>query len=180
MTPKQEAFVREYLIDLNASAAYRRAGYAAKGNAAEVGAHQLLRNPKVAAAVAHAKAQRAERTQVDADWVLRRLHEEAEADMADLYDANGNLKPVAEWPKVWRTGLVAGVETVMERVGTDADGKPEYSTVRKVKLADRTRIKELVGKHVDVGAFKERIEVNDVTDRAEQMRRRREERLGKS
>lgn len=176
MTPKQEAFVREYLIDLNATAAYRRAGYVAKGNAAEVGAHQLLRNPKVAAAVAAAQEQRAERTKVDADWVLRRLHDEAEADLADLYDTDGNLKPVHEWPKVWRTGLVAGIETVQERVGVDDEGKPEYATVRKVKLADRTRIKELVGKHVGVGAFKEVLKVEGEIAFSERLRRA-EERL---
>lgn len=174
MTPKQEAFVREYLIDLNATAAYRRAGYAAKGNAAEVGAHQLLRNPKVAAAVAAAQQQRSERTKVDADWVLTRLAEEADADMADLYDASGNLKPVHDWPKVWRTGLVAGIETVQERDGTDSDGNPVFVTVRKVKLADRTKIKELVGKHVAVGAFKDLLKVEGDLSISERMRRAEE------
>ena len=51
LTPKQQRFVEEYLVDLNATAAYKRAGYVGKGNTAEVTASQLLRNPKVASAV---------------------------------------------------------------------------------------------------------------------------------
>lgn len=78
MTPKQEAFVREYLIDLNATAAYKRAGYVAKGNAAEVSAHRLLRNPKVAAAIQSGMDARAERTQITADYVLSGIREVAE------------------------------------------------------------------------------------------------------
>lgn len=70
MTPKQEAFVREYLIDLNATAAYKRAGYVAKGNAAEVNAARLLRNAQVASAIQAGMDERAERTEITADYVL--------------------------------------------------------------------------------------------------------------
>lgn len=78
MTPKQEAFVREYLIDLNATAAYKRAGYRARGNAAEVEAHRLLRNPKIAELVQEAMDERAERTEITADYVLSGIKEIAE------------------------------------------------------------------------------------------------------
>lgn len=169
MTPKQEAFVREYLVDLNATQAAIRSGYSER--TAKQLAHTLLGRPDVADAVAQAMKARGERTKVDADWVLRRLHDEAEADLADIYDATGNLKPVHEWPKVWRTGLVAGIETVQERVGTDADGKAEFATVRKVKLADRTRIKELVGKHVGVGAFKDVVKLEGELTISERLQR---------
>ena len=52
LTPKQQRFVEEYLVDLNATAAYKRAGYSGKGNVAEAAASQLLSNVKVAHAVA--------------------------------------------------------------------------------------------------------------------------------
>jgi hypothetical protein len=77
LTPKQAAFVQEYIIDLNGSAAYRRAGYKAIGHAAEANASRLLRNAEVAAAIVEAQAARAQRTQVTADEVLARLWEEA-------------------------------------------------------------------------------------------------------
>ncbi|QGP80014.1 terminase small subunit [Sphingobium sp. CAP-1] len=71
LSPKQQRFVEEYLVDLNATAAYRRAGYAAKGNAAEVNANRLLRNAKVAAAISAAMAARSERTEISQDMVIR-------------------------------------------------------------------------------------------------------------
>jgi len=83
MTPKQEAFVREYLIDLNASAAYKRAGYAAKGNAAEVNAIRLLRNAQVKAAISAAMEKRADEMEISAKYVLdsiKRVAESAEAE----------------------------------------------------------------------------------------------------
>lgn len=78
MTPKQQAFVEEYLVDLNATAAYRRAGYSAKGNAAEVNAARLLRNAKVASAIQSAMNARSERTEITADYVLNGIREIAE------------------------------------------------------------------------------------------------------
>lgn len=156
LTPKQARFVAEYLRDLNATQAAIRAGYSAK--TADQQACRLLTNVKVSSAVAEAKQSRADRTQVDADWVLRRLAQDATADLADLYDENGNLRPVKDWPIAWRTGLVAGVETAQERDGQDEDGNPVFATVRKVKLLDRTKLVELIGKHVGVGAFKDRVE----------------------
>ena len=75
LTPKQQMFVREYLLDLNASAAYKRAGYAAKGNSAEVSASRLLRNVQVAKAVQEAQAERAQRVNIDSDTVLRNIIE---------------------------------------------------------------------------------------------------------
>lgn len=156
LTAKQQRFVAEYLIDLNATQAAIRAGYSEKTAAEQ--ASRLLTNVKVSEAIQAAMKARSERTQIDADWVLKRLARDATADLADLYTEHGTLKPVHEWPIAWRTGLVAGIETVQERDGEDAEGKPVYATVRKVKLLDRTKLVELIGKHVEVGAFKEKVE----------------------
>lgn len=75
LTPKQAAFVEEYLIDLNATAAARRAGYSEK-TASFIG-HENLRKPNIAAAIASAQAKRSERLNITADEVLRGLHAEA-------------------------------------------------------------------------------------------------------
>lgn len=150
LTAKQQRFVDEYLVDLNATAAYGRAGYAAKGNAAEVNAARLLRNAQVQQAVMGAQTKRAERTQVTSDWVLSRLALEAEADLADLYDENGRVKPVHQWPLIWRQGLVAGID--IETIGEGA------GHVTKIKISDRIKRVELIGRHVDIQAFKDRID----------------------
>lgn len=151
LTPKQEAFVREYLIDLNATQAAIRAGYSAK-TARAVGSENLTK-PDIATAIAEAQAKRAERTQIDADWLLTRLAEESTADVADLYDEHGGLKPVKDWPLIWRQGLVAGLDVEEIRVEGVVIG-----TVRKLKLSDRIKRLELIGRHIDVGAFKDKVE----------------------
>ncbi|MDR7257801.1 phage terminase small subunit [Sphingomonas sp. BE270] len=82
LTPRQRAFVEEYLTDLNAMAAYIRAGFSAKG--ADHHAHELLRAPHVAAAVAEAMEVRSKRVAVTADMVLERWWKIATADPNDL------------------------------------------------------------------------------------------------
>lgn len=71
MTPKQQRFVEEYLVDLNATQAAIRAGYSAK-TAGQIG-EQNLKKLEIAAAIAEAKAQQAKRTEITADRVLAEL-----------------------------------------------------------------------------------------------------------
>lgn len=81
MTPKQTAFVQEYLVDLCATAAARRAGYSER-RAAEIG-YQLLQKTTVAAAIHAAQAKREKRTEIKADDVLRRLATEMDGEGPD-------------------------------------------------------------------------------------------------
>jgi len=148
MTPKQQRFVEEYLVDLNATQAAIRAGYSA-ATASEIG-YENLSKPQIADAIAEARAERSERTRIDADWLLTRLAAEAVADVAELYEDDGRIKPVRDWPLIWRQGLVAGLE--VETIGEGA------GNLTKVKLSDRIKRLELIGKHIDVQAFKDKIE----------------------
>ncbi|MBS7589733.1 terminase small subunit [Ancylobacter defluvii] len=68
LTPREQNFVHHYLLDLSASEAARRAGYAE--HTARFMASRILRNPDVAAAIRIAMAERARRTQIDGDAVL--------------------------------------------------------------------------------------------------------------
>jgi len=155
LTEKQKRFVEEYLVDLNATQAAIRAGYS-KDTAYAIG-WENLRKPEISEAISTARQEQTKRTQIDADWILQRLAMEADADIADLYDDNGALKPVAEWPVVWRTGLISGIETEQEFEEV-AGKKVPAGIVHKVKISDRVRRLELLGKHVRVGAFTERHE----------------------
>lgn len=78
LTPRQAAFVREYLVDLNATQAAIRAGYSEK-TASQI-AEQNLRKLEIKSAIEAAQAKRAERVQVTADDVIRILMKEAMAD----------------------------------------------------------------------------------------------------
>lgn len=73
LSAKQKRFVDEYLIDLNATAAYKRAGYKCTGHAAESAAEQLLRNIEVRGAIEAALAERAKRTEITVDRVVQEM-----------------------------------------------------------------------------------------------------------
>ncbi|MDU5475945.1 terminase small subunit [Pantoea sp.] len=147
LTDKQEMFCREYLIDLNATQAAIRAGYSEK-TSNEQGA-RLLANVSVQNRISELKAQRNDRIDVDADYVLKRLFEIDQMDVLDILMTNGELKPIAQWPKVWRTTL-SGMD-VTEMAG-DAAG-----LLKKIKWPDKVKNLELLGKHVTVQAFKDNI-----------------------
>lgn len=76
LTAKQQMFVKEYLVDLNATQAAIRAGYSAK-TANEQGA-RLLTNVSVAEAVQAGMDARSQRTEITADYVLSGIQEIAE------------------------------------------------------------------------------------------------------
>ena len=76
LTAKQERFVSEYLIDLNATQAAIRAGYSEK--TAQVIGSENLSKPMIAAAVAAAQAERSERTEVTQDYVLTSIRDTME------------------------------------------------------------------------------------------------------
>lgn len=147
LTDKQEMFCREYLIDLNATQAAIRAGYSEK-TANEQGAQNLAKL-SIAQRIIELKAERNERVEVNADYVLRRLVEIDEMDVLDILLANGELKPIKDWPKVWRTTL-SGMD-VTEMAG-DAAG-----LLKKIKWPDKVKNLELLGKHVTVQAFKDNV-----------------------
>lgn len=150
LTDKQEMFCREYLIDLNATQAAIRAGYSAR--TANRTASENLSKPDIQSRIAELKAQRNDLVGINATYVLNRLVEIDQMDVLDILNSTGELKPVAEWPKVWRTTL-SGME-VMEMA---SDGN-EAALLKKIKWPDKVRNLELLGKHIDVSAFKETVD----------------------
>ena len=109
---------------------------------------------------------------VDAGWLLGRLVDEATADIADLYDGEGRLKPVDEWPEVWRQGLVQGVE-IEERFEGRGNAREQVGFVKKVRLSDRLKRLELIGKHIGVKAFEETVRVKGLEGLGERLARAR-------
>lgn len=170
-------FIAEYLRTNNATKAAIAAGYSEK-TARQQGS-RLLSNVDIQSEI---KAQRKEMVaaaKVDAQDVLSRLKDEVEADIADLFDDNGKLLPVWEWPLVWRQGLISGidVEELWEGRGED---RTQIGLLRKVKISDRLKRLELIGKHIGVQAFKERVEVDTTEDLAALLSRARERAIGDS
>jgi phage terminase small subunit len=147
LTPKQQRFVEEYLIDLNATQAAIRSGYSEK-TAKSIGQENLTK-PDIQKAIEEAQNKRQEQTQIDAAYVLKRLVEIDQMDVLDIMDDDGNVKPLRDWPKIWRQ-YISNIETISM---DDGEG-----WLKKIKWPDKVKNLELLGKHVSVGAFKDKVE----------------------
>lgn len=133
------------------------AGYSA-ATAAQA-ASRLEADPRIQDRIAHLRQARSRRTKIDADYVLKRLVEIDQMDVLDILTDEGGLKPVSQWPKVWRTSLSAMDINRIRMAGSDGQEDIE-STMQKVKWPDKVKNLELIGKHVGVSAFKEVQELN--------------------
>ncbi|SCU95527.1 Bacteriophage terminase small subunit [Cupriavidus necator] len=153
LSPKQQRFVEEYLIDLNATQAAIRAGYSQK-TARQIG-EQLLRKPEVQKRIAEAQKARSERTEVDVDYVLRRMVEIDQMDVLDILTDQMEVKPVSEWPHVWRQYL-SGFDLAEMFEGTGED-RVLAGILKKIRWPDKVKNLELIGRHL--GMFKEKVEL---------------------
>lgn len=128
LTDKQEAFVREYLVDLNATQAAIRAGYSER--TAQAQSSRLLTNVMVRTRIEELQAKRAEKLELDADWVLRRLKE--------ISDKCMQAEPVMTFDYDSKTMVETG-EYKFDSVGAN-------------------KSTELIGKHL--GMFKDKLDIN--------------------
>ena len=133
LTPKQNSFVDEYLIDLNATQAAIRAGYS-RNSARQIGVENLSK-PVIAAAVAKAKRERAEATKIDAEYVLKRLHQIVERCLQEV-------KPA--------------LHSKTRQPMKDEDGNALYT----FNAAGANQALALLGKHTDVAAFRDHLEIS--------------------
>ena len=166
MTPKQEMFCREFLIDLNGTQASIRAGYSAK--TANRIATEILSKPDIKRRIEELKQQRQEVIGVDAYYVLQRLIDIDQMDARDILNDDGSVKPIYDWPDVWRQSI-SGVD-LMEI----SNSENVAATLKKIKWPDKIKNLELLGRHVSVAAFKDRLELSGNVGLAERMKKARE------
>jgi phage terminase small subunit len=140
LTPRQQAFVREYLIDLVASDAAIRAGFSAKS--AKAIAFNLMQRPAIAAAIKAGMEARERRTYITQDRVLQEIARIAFADVRSLYDASGALKAPKDLTPEAAAALAA--VDVSEVGGGDA---PVIIT-KKAKLHDKVAALTLAARHL--------------------------------
>lgn len=130
-TAKQQMFIDEYLVDLNATQAAIRAGYSAR--TARSQGQRLLTNVDIHARIEELKKNRADRLELDAYWVLKRL--------MDISDRAMQQEPVMEYDYSEQK-LVPTGEYQFDSTGAN-------------------KATELIGKHL--GMFKDRLEVENIT-----------------
>lgn len=147
MTKKQKLFVEEYLIDLNATQAAIRAGYSPE-TAQEQGS-RLLSNVMVKKEIDKAMAERSRRTGVNADRVVMELAKIAFVNAVDVIDhATATVKSDAS------PDDTAAIQSV--KVKTFGEDGLE----REIKMADKLKALELLGKHL--GMFRDKLELSGV------------------
>lgn len=177
LTAMQEAYAQEYTKSPeNQTQAAINAGFSP--NTAAVKASVMMRDERIQKRIAELMEERNKRLRVSADYVLLRLVEIDQMDVIDILNDDGTLKPIREWPKIWRTTL-SGFDlssTIMNMDETSIE-----TILKKIKWPDKVKNLELIGKHVDVNAFKERLEVSGtvtIADRMAKARRRVKELAG--
>lgn len=165
MTKKQKRFIEEYLIDLNATQAAIRAGYS-PDTAYSIG-NENMKKPEIKTRIDKAMAERSKRTGVNADRVVMELAKIAFVNAGDVIDAEtATVKPDAA-----RDDTAAIQSVKVKTFGEDG-------LEREVKMADKLKALELLGKHL--GMFKDKVELsgsletekNKLDDLLQQMRER--------
>ena len=147
---RQSLFVAEYLKDLNASAAARRAGYSEK--TAFRSGIENMQKPAITDAIAAAMQERSERVQITADRVLIELGRLAFLDIRKAFNADGSLKPIHELDDD-TAAAIAGIE-----VSETAGGDGSAGTLKKIKLSDKRASLELCGRHLQMWTDKIKVD----------------------
>ena len=149
MTQKQKRFIEEYLIDLNATQAAIRAGYS-PDTAQQTGSENLSK-PVIRTGIDRAMAERSKRTGVNAERVVQELAKIAFVNAAEVIDPKTATVKEDALPED-----TAAIQSV--KVKTFGEDGLE----REIKMADKLKALELLGKHL--GMFKDRIELSGGLD----------------
>jgi phage terminase small subunit len=165
LTPKQQRFIQEYLIDLNGTQAAIRAGYSAR-TANEQGS-RLLANASVRTALAEAQEALSKATGITAERVLRELALLGFANMADYMRVGSDGDAYLDFSKLTREQAAALAEVTVEDF---KDGRGEDARdVRRVKfkLADKRAALVDIGKHLGMFIDRKEIRTGPLDDKSD-------------
>jgi phage terminase small subunit len=144
LTPKQERFVQEYLVDLNATQAAIRAGYSKK-TAKSIGQENLTK-PDIAMAVKEASKTLTEKVGLKAEHVIEEMRRIGFANMRDYMDLSDPEQPKIDLTKLTKEQASVIAEVTYEKRGVEKR--------LKLKLHDKLNALVNLGKHL--GLFSER------------------------
>ena len=146
MTNSQKRFCDEYLIDFNATRAYKAAYKSCrKDETANVNGSKLLRNTKVQEYIAEKQQEMQERNKITQDTIIQELAKIALFNIKDIYNEDGTLKKVTELDDD-TAKAISGVK-ILQKAGA--------MKIILSKTNDKTKALELLGKHL--GMFKENV-----------------------
>lgn len=148
LTPKQQRFADEYLIDLNATQAAIRAGYSPKS--AEQQGSALLRNPKVRAYIDARMAEHSRRTGVTQERIIRELARIAFLDPTQL--VNMDTAELLDDAAADDRAAIASVK--VKSMSGDVE-----MIEREIRFADKIKALELLGKRFGMWIDKQQVDV---------------------
>ncbi len=143
ITEKEKAFTREYIIDKNGAGAAIRAGFSAR--VAKQQACALMKRKHVGDEIARLLQKQGERLEISADRVIKEIAKLAFSDICQLFDSGGLLKDVSSLENDV-SATVSSVESLEEYDG-HGDQKVLIGNTKKVKLWDKTKALEMLGRH---------------------------------
>lgn len=172
LTPKQKIFANEYLIDLNATRAYKAAYTNCKtDDAAAAAGARLLRNVKVAEYIQERMKDREKRTEITQDWVLQELYKIAKANGTDFAQ-------IVREPVIHNNSYVIDPDTgqlrtvdvvrIIPTADLPDDKRAAVASIKESKFGisvesyDRLKALELIGRHL--GMFKDKMELSGQID----------------
>lgn len=153
LSPKQQLFADEYLIDLNATQAAIRAGYSPK--TADVKGSQLLGIVKVRTYIDQKMADRSRRTGISQDRVLQELARIAFVQIPDVIDVE--TARVNESASPDDLAVIQGIKV------KESWGDKGSSVEREVKIADKGKALEMIGRHLGMFNDKQELNIKSVT-----------------
>ncbi len=149
LSPREENFVREYLVDLNGAKAAQRAGYSARG--ARVAASRLLLKPSVIEALQGLRDKQAKRLEVSIEKVLDVLAACAFSNMGDFWPSPGERIDLSK--KDRRLTAAVSQIRIRETLIAGKDGEPALlQRTTELKLHNKIAALEALGKHLGLFA----------------------------
>lgn len=163
LTPKQQRFVDEYLVDLNATQAALRAGYSER-TAHSIG-QENLNKPEIAQAIAELRSKISASTQITVERVLVEMGRLAFSDHRQGFNPDGTIKPPSEWSDDF-AACVASIEfektAPVKRPAKAQKSKDQPiaaapARIAKLRFWDKGKAVDMLAKHL--GMFVEKIEL---------------------
>jgi phage terminase small subunit len=158
LTPKQQRFVEEYLVDLNATQAAIRAGYKEK-SARSIGQENLTK-PDISAAIVAKRKELSQQVNITTERVLLEYGRIAFFDPRRLFDRTGRPLPITELDDD-TAAAIAGLDVLEEYDGTGSDRKLT-GLVKKWKIANKLGALDKLGEHL--GLFGKKSEDDEDED----------------
>lgn len=142
LNERQEKFCIEYVVDLNQTQAAIRAGYSAKTAYSQ--AERLMRNVEIKKRISERQAELEERSKVKADDVINELAKIAFSDIGKIFTYDNKILEVTQMDEE-QTRAIQAVE-----VNELREGDMTIGTTKKVKMYDKIRALEALGKHFGI------------------------------